>query len=371
MTMITGWTDDHEELRAVVRRFLSEKSSTEKARELAIAGAVGDQAVWRQMAEQMDLQGLVIPEEFGGAGMGAVELGVVLEEMGRALYVGPYFSTVALAVQTLTAVGDRAAQARWLPRIAAGELTATVAIADDAPSFDLTAVTATATASSDGWSVSGAKAFVIDGMTADLILVAARTDGDLGLFALAGDAAGLHREAVPTVDETRALARVELDAVPAVRVGDDATQTLARAGDLAAAALAAEQIGGAAAALDMAVDYAKMRVQFERPIGSFQAIKHRCADLKVQIESGRSAAFFAAALLDDGDPEAAIAASTAQAWCSAAYTKASKENIQFHGGIGYTWECDAHLYLRRATVSDIVLGAPRAHRARIAELVEM
>jgi alkylation response protein AidB-like acyl-CoA dehydrogenase len=164
---------------------------------------------------------------------------------------------------------------------------------------------------------------------------------------------------------------VVLDQAVATRIGGDATATLARAADLAAAGLAAEQIGGAAAALEMAVEYSKIRIQFDRPIGSFQAIKHRCADLLIAVESGRSAAFFAAVLLADEDAEGPVAASVAQAWCSDTYSRASRENIQIHGGIGYTWECDAHLYLRRATASDVVLGAPSAHRARIADLVGM
>ncbi|WP_197517879.1 acyl-CoA dehydrogenase family protein [Mycobacterium sp. E796] len=373
--MISGWTEEHDELRAVLRRFLADKAPLSAAHAAAEGDATGDAAVWAQMAHQMGLQGLVVPELYGGSGGGPVELGVVMEEMGRALYVGPFYSTVALAAQTLVCIDDEVARRRWLPEIAAGTLTATVAVADDALTFD-TATVATTAAESDvvdgaAWTVTGVKEFVVDGATADLILVAARVGEQMGLFAVAGDAPGLQRDPVPTIDFTRAVARVSLDGAAAVRVGGDVTEVLSRAGDLATAALAAEQIGGAGAALDMAVEYAKMRVQFDRPIGTFQAIKHRCADLLVAVESGRSAAFFAAALLAENDPDGALAASVAKAWCSAAYTKASKENIQFHGGIGYTWECDAHLYLRRATASDVNLGAPAVHRRRIAELVEM
>lgn len=373
--MISGWTEEHDELREVVRRFLADKSSSEAVRAQADAGAAGDLAVWRQMAEQLGLQGLAIPEEYGGAGMGPVELGVVLEEMGRALYVGPYFSTVALAAQTLTSCDDPAAREAWLPGIADGSVTATVAVADDAFTFATDSVVTTATEtpgeSAPDWTLTGTKAFVVDGATADLVLVAARVGAEIGLFAVEGDARGLTREPLPTVDVTRAVVRLELDQVAATRIAGDARAVLARAGDLAAAALAAEQVGGAAAALEMAVEYAKIRVQFDRPIGSFQAIKHRCADLLLAVESGRSAAFFAAALLAEEDAEGPVAASVAQAWCSDAYSQASRENIQIHGGIGYTWECDAHLYLRRATASDVLLGAPAAHRARIADLVGM
>jgi alkylation response protein AidB-like acyl-CoA dehydrogenase len=367
--MISGWTEEHDELRDVVRRFLADRSSSEAVRAQAEAGAAGDPAVWRQLAEQLGLTGLAIPEEHGGAGMGPVELGVVLEEMGRTLYVGPYLSTVALAGQTLTAAGE--AGAPWLPGIADGSLTATVAVSDRALSFDTSDVAVGAVEASEGWTLTGTKAYVVDGATAGLILIAAKAGDELALFAVEGDAAGVTRTPVPTVDITRAVARVELDAAPAVRLDCDAEAVLARASDLAAAALAAEQVGGASAALEMAVEYAKMRVQFGRPIGSFQAIKHQCADLLLQVESGRNAAFFAAALLAEGDDEGPVAASVAQAWCSTAYTRTSKQNIQIHGGIGYTWEHDSHLHLRRATASDVLLGAPRAHRSRIADLVGM
>ncbi len=369
--MISGWTEEHDELREVARRFLADKSSSEAVRAQAELGATGDTAVWRQMAEQLGLQGLVVPEQYGGAGMGPVELGVVLEEMGRTLYVGPFFSTVALAAQTLTSCSDESTRERWLPGIADGSITATVAIADDAFTFDTSAVSTTATPVGATWTLNGTKQFVVDGATADLVLVAARAGDEIGLFAVEGPATGLTREPLPTVDITRAVARLDLVDVAATRIEGDAGEILARAGDLAAAALAAEQVGGAAAALEMAVEYAKIRVQFDRPIGSFQAIKHRCADLLLEVESGRSAAFFAAALLADDDSEGPVAASVAQAWCSAAYSRASRENIQIHGGIGYTWECDAHLHLRRATASDVLLGAPAAHRARIADLVGM
>jgi alkylation response protein AidB-like acyl-CoA dehydrogenase len=373
--MISGWTEEHDELREVARRFLTDKSSSEAVRAQIDNAAAGDVAVWRQLAEQLGLPGLAIPEEYGGAGMGPVELGVVLEEMGRALYVGPFFSTVALAAQTLTSCTDDDARARWLPGIADGSVTATVAIADDAFTFDTSALVTTATEvrgeSGPVWTLTGTKAFVLDGATADLVLVAARVGDEVGLFAVEGSALGLTREPLATVDLTRAVARLELDRVAATRIAGDIGAVLGRAGDLAAAALSAEQVGGAAAALEMAVEYAKIRVQFDRPIGSFQAIKHRCADLLLAVESGRSAAFFAAALLADDDPEGPVAASVAQAWCSSAYSRASRENIQIHGGIGYTWECDAHLHLRRATASDVLLGAPAAHRARIADLLGM
>jgi alkylation response protein AidB-like acyl-CoA dehydrogenase len=366
--MISGWTEEHEELRDVVRRFLGDKSSSEQVRRLIDEGRHRDDQVWDQMASQLGLHGVAIAEEYGGAGLGSVELNVVMEEMGRCLLVAPFFSTVILAGQLLSACDDESARARWLPLIADGTLTATVAVADATGSMDADAVTSTAIRASEGWEVSGTKMFVVDGTTADLVLVAARVDDEVALFAVEAGAAGLDRQSLPQLDLTRPLARIELKGARATRIEGDAVATLDRVGDLVLSALAAEQIGGASAALDMAVEYAKIRVQFGRPIGSFQAIKHRCADLLVEVESGRSAAFFAAAMLEEGDPEAALAASLAKAWCSTAYTHAAKENIQIHGGIGYTWEHDAHLHLRRAKASDLLFGSPRQHRARVADL---
>ncbi|WGL54031.1 acyl-CoA/acyl-ACP dehydrogenase [Nocardioides sp. BP30] len=367
--MISGPTQEHEELRELTRRFLADKSSLAQVRQLAEAGATRDDAVWAQMAEQLMLQGIAIPEEYGGAGFGPVELGVVLEEMGRALVVAPYFSTVALAGQTLTACRDEQARSAWLPGIAAGALTATLAVADRTGEIDPAGVETTATRAEDGWRLAGTKRFVIDGATADLIIVAATVDDDLALFTVEGDAAGLRRELLATVDATRQLATVTFEDAPAVRIEDDAEAVLARVADLSAAALAAEQAGGAAAALEMAVEYARIRVQFGRPIGSFQAIKHRCADLLLEVESARNAAFAAASLLAQDDAEGPVAAALAAAWCATAYTHAAKENIQFHGGIGFTWEHDAHFFLKRAKTSELLLGTPARHRARVADLV--
>lgn len=370
--MITGLTEEHDELRSVVRRFLADRSDSDSVRTAIDGGGLGDPAVWRQMAEQLGLQGLVVPEEHGGAGMGPVELGIVLEELGRALYVGPFLSTVGFAAQALVASGDASAQARWLPAIADGSLTATMAALDADPS-GLDAVATVAHRDGEDWLITGQERFVVDGAAADLIVVAAVVDGVLGMFAVdstAGEPAGLSRVVDANLDLTRPMATLTFQDVPAIRVGGDARQAWARTGDVARAALAAEQVGGATRVLEMAVSYAKEREQFGRPIGSFQAIKHRCADLMVEVESARSAAFYAAALLAAEDAEGPIAASVAQAWCSTAYTDAAKQNIQIHGGIGFTWEHDAHLHLRRAKVSEMFLGTPRAHRSRVADLVE-
>ena len=368
--MSQSLSDEHDQLRTGLRRFLSEKAGSSEVRRLMATDEGNDPALWTQMSGQLGLQGLPIPEQHGGAGYGPVELGIVLEELGRALLPSPFFATVALAAQALMASDDEAAQARYLPGIADGTTTATLVVGGADGGWNLQRVTTRAELTGDGWTVTGGASFVVDGHTADLLLVVARTHDGLGLFAVAGADSRVARTKLDVLDQTRPLARVELDAAPGLRIGPagDGAAFLQRALDLAVVALAAEQVGGAQRCLEMAVEYAKVRVQFGRPIGSFQAIKHKCADMLLDIESARSAASHASSVA--GDPEElAIAAALAGAYCSTAYTRVSKENIQIHGGIGYTWEHDAHLYLKRAKSSELLFGAPPEHRVRLAELV--
>jgi alkylation response protein AidB-like acyl-CoA dehydrogenase len=361
-------SEEQDQLRASVRRFLAEKSPTSEVRRVMQTPEGYDPAVWKQLAGELGLLGLAIPEEFGGAGYGPAELAVVCEELGAALFVGPYFSTVALAAQALVASGDHTAQGRWLPQIADGSLTATLAYAGDSGSWGLNSASTLATRSGDGWTLSGTTMFVVDGLSAELILVVARTPDGLGLFAVTGTEPGLSREALDPLDPTRRLARLVFNGVAADQVGRDGA-FLSHALDLALVALAAEQIGGAQRCLDMAVEYAKTRVQFGRPIGSFQAIKHKCAEMLLQVESGRSALLYAASIASAADRESAISAALVKAYCSEAFIHAAKENIQIHGGIGFTWEHDAHLYLKRAKSSELLFGGPDEFRARLADLV--
>jgi len=368
--MTFGYSAEHDELRQVVRRFLREKSPSREVRRLMESDDNRDDAVWAQMAGQLGLQGIAVPEQYGGAGYGPVELGIVLEEMGRVLLVAPYFSTVALAGQALAASGDESAKQRWLPLIADGSLTATLAVAEETGCWDLGDVAATAEAAGDGWVVNGSKFFVVDGHSADLLLVVARAAGGLGVFGIEGDAAGVERRKLDTLDLTRDLASVVLRDAPAVRVGAgrDTEAWLSVVSDLVLAAMAAEQAGGAARCLELSVDYAKVREQFGRPIGSFQAIKHKCATMLLEVECGRSAASRACVAAAVQEPEASVAAALAYVYCSQAFTHGAKECIQIHGGIGYTWEHDAHLYLRRAKSSELLFGPPSAQRSRLAEL---
>jgi alkylation response protein AidB-like acyl-CoA dehydrogenase len=366
-----AFSEEQEELRKSVRRFLEDKSPETEVRRLMETTEGYDPAVWSQMAQQLGLQGLAIPEEFGGSGFTYVELIVVLEEMGRALLCAPYFSTVALAANALLSSGDDSAKKEYLPGIASGDTIATLALTEPAGKWDEAGITLEATGSGDAWSLTGTKSFVIDGHTADLILVAARTPAGVSLFALPGDAPGLTRTPLATMDQTRKQAKLEFAGTPARLVGTDGAgwATLSKTLDLAAVALAAEQVGGAQKVLEMSVEYAKVRVQFGRPIGSFQAIKHKCADMLLEVESAKSAAYYAGWAAAEDSDELPVVASLAKAYCSDAYFHATAENIQIHGGIGFTWEHPAHLYFKRAKSSELYLGDPTYHRELLAQRI--
>lgn len=349
-----SFTPEQQELRTGARRFLGNYSASNDTRR-AMESAVGfDDAVWTRVSTELGWPALIIPEEYDGFGFGPVELAALVEEMGRALFCGPYFSSVCLAANALLAGGTDAHKQAHLPGIAAGETRATVALIDASPT----------TATVDGGEVvlSGRKTCVVDGHIADLILVAV---GD-NLFIVPATTPGVTATATPTMDATRKLADVTLDGarVPATdTLGDCVERTL----NLARVALAAEQVGGAEACMDMAVEYARVRTQFDRPIGSFQAIKHKCADMLTRVETARSAVYYAAWAASVGDPELPLLAPMAAAYCSDAYFFCASENIQIHGGIGFTWEHDAHLYFKRARSSEQLLGSPAHHRELVAQ----
>src|SRR5215472_8549505 len=362
-------SEEQEELRSSVRRFCESRSPSAEVRRLMATREGYSPPVWEQMAGQLGLQGLAIPERHGGAGFGCVEQAIVLEEMGRVLLCAPYFATVAMAANALLTSGDEAACAAHLPSVASGATIATLALAEDTGRWDEEGVTLTAERSAQGWTLDGHKSFVVDGAVASLVLVVARTWSGISLFAVAGDAQGLSRTPLPTLDQTRKLARLEFARTPAQLVGADggAWPGIARTLDLAAIALAAEQVGGAQRCLDMSVEYAKVRYQFGRPIGSFQVIKHRCADLLLEVESARAAAQYAAWAAAEESAEVPVAASLAKSTCSDAYFRAAADNIQIHGGIGFTWEHDAHLYFKRAKSSQLFLGDAAYHREHLAQ----
>ncbi|MCW2917384.1 MAG: acyl-CoA dehydrogenase domain protein [Actinomycetia bacterium] len=362
-------TEEQRELRTALRRFFADKSPSTVVRRLMETPEGYDPAVWTQMGDQLGLQGLAIPEEYGGSGFGFRELVIVLEEMGRVLLCAPYLSSVVLAAGALLNSGDENAKKNLLPGLAAGTTIGTLAFTEEDGRWEADGIGMRARPDGGAWVLDGTKAFVLDGHVADLVLVVARTDAGLSLFAVAGDAAGLNRTGLPTLDQTRKLATLEFAGVPARLIGTQgaAGGVLATTLDQAAVALAAEQLGGAQRVLEMSVDYAKVRHQFGRPIGSFQAIKHKCADMLIRVESSRSAVLYAAATIDTDPSQLPTVASLAKAYCSDAYFDAAAENIQIHGGIGFTWEHDAHLYFKRATSARLFLGDPAHHREQLAQ----
>ncbi len=366
-----AFTEEQDELRKTVRAFLDSKSPETAVREQMETETGFDPAVWSQMGEQMGLQGLAIPEEFGGSGYTFTELGIVLEEMGRALLCAPYFSTVVLAANTLLQSGDDAAKNEFLPGIASGETIATLAFTEPSGKWDEAGITMEATGSGSDWKLNGTKMFVIDGNTASLIIVAARTGSGVSLFTVAGDAAGLTRTNLSTMDQTRKQSKLEFSDTPAKLLGTEGGgwDVLSTVLDLAAVGLSAEEVGGAQKVLEMAVEYAKVRVQFGRPIGSFQAIKHKCADMLLEVESAKSAAYYGMWCASEMNDELPSVASLAKAYCSEAYFHAAAENIQIHGGIGFTWEHPAHLYFKRAKSSELLFGDPTYHRELLAQRI--
>ena len=362
-----AFDDEHEALRSTMRKFLADYSPEAEVRRLMETSEGYNPDVWQQLAGQLGLLGLIVPEQYGGSGFGFLELVVVLEEMGRSLLCAPFFSTVAMATTLLLALDDETARQDLLPRIAGGTCVATVALAEEAGSWNPADVAMTAAGDDAGWLLSGEKFYVVDGHVADVLLVVARAQAGTSVFAVDRGAAGLVADLSSTMDKTRKLARLTFTDTPARLIGsaggaDGAVRAML---DLAAIALAAEQVGGAQRVLEIAVGYAKIREQFGRPIGSFQAIKHKCANMLLEIEAAKSAAYYAGWAAAEDDAELAVHASIAKAYCSDAYVHAAAENIQIHGGIGFTWEHPAHLYFKRAKSSALLLGSPSYHRERL------
>jgi alkylation response protein AidB-like acyl-CoA dehydrogenase len=294
---------------------------------------------------------------------------VLFEELGRSLFPAPFLSTLGLAMPLITELGNDEQKKQLLGAISSGEKTVAVAFTEPAGDWDPTEVETSASSAGTDWVIDGRKSFVIDGASADEILVSAQIGSEIGVFLLPGDGEGVTRRALQTLDQTRKLAEVSFSQARASRVGGDATAALSRMRDKAIVLLAAEQVGGAQKCLEMAVDYAKSRHQFGRPIGSFQAIKHKCADMLVQVESAKSAAYYAGWAASEDNEELPIVAPLAKSYCSEAYFFCASENIQIHGGIGFTWEHDAHLYFKRAKSSQLLFGDPAYHRGRLGDLL--
>lgn len=363
--------------------FLAAASDSAAVR-AAMASPQGfDGELWRQIAEELCWPGLMIPEQYGGVGLGFVEQAILLEQMGRHLLCSPFFASACLATPALLLGESEALRARWLPELAAGSLTATLAYRENRNGWHA-AEQPRASRDGDGWRLDGIYEAVLDGASAGLLIVTTRDDaGALRLFAAPAEQAGIRRQALPTLDQTRRRARIELDGVAVAAEqclhGDNEGEALLdKVLQIAAIGLACEQTGAAQRALDLTLAYIGERKQFGRTIASFQAIKHRCADLMLAIECARSASYYAAcvareALLEDGDAhlagQLAEACAIAQSQASETFMHCAAESIQLHGGVGFTWEYDPHLYFKRARASEQLLGTPSWHRERLATLI--
>ena len=374
--MTFALTEEQHQLQQLVRKFCEAKSPIAEVRRLMETEEGFDPAVWAQLGSELGLQSVAIPEQFGGAGFSLVELCLVMEEMGRALLCAPFLSSIALGANAILTGGTDEQREGLLPGIASGDVRAALAFAEDTKVWAPYDVSTEAIADGADYRLRGTKTCVVDGHTADVIVVSARRPDTaaVSLFTVdTSNAQGLQRTPLPTLDQTRKLAELEFEETPAQLLGntdDDGVATLQRTLQLASVCVAAEQLGGAAHCLDASVEYAKMRTQFGRPIGSFQAIKHRCADMLVDVESARSAAYYAmAAVVDDTD--VALGSSLAYAHCSEVFSRAASAMVQIHGGVGYTWEHDTHLYLKRAKASEALLGGIGCHQDVVADSMNL
>lgn len=379
-----AFTEEQLMIRNTAESFLADVSNSEAVRAAMATEAGFDAAIWQRICSELYFQAITIPEDFGGMGLGYVELVAVLEQMGRRLLCSPFFSTVCLASNALLVAGSAEQKSQFLPQFLEGA-TGTLAYTSDNGRWDADAITATAKKAGEKFRLNGSYRYVIDGHTADILVLAARQQGSSGsdgisMFALPADTAGIKRSWLPTMDQTRKQAEIILQdvCVPATALMGNEGQgwsALEKVIQLATIAIAAEQLGGAQQVLDMSVDYTKERVQFNRPVASFQAVKHKAADMMLKAEVARSAVYYAACIADEalGDGalagELAEAASVAKAYCSDAYFQNAGDAIQLHGGVGFTWEYDVHLYFKRAKSSEIYFGNGTYHREKVARLL--
>ncbi len=373
-----AFSEEQEMLRGSAREFLAKESSPKVVRKLMESGSGYDPALWKKIAD-LGWTALGIPGEYGGVGT-FLDLVVVLEEAGRALMPGPFFSTMGLAVPVLIESGSEAQKKEVLSAIAQGSARATLAFTEPSGRWDASAVTLAARPSGGGWQLDGVKLFVPDAETADYMVVVARTRGEgedgITLFLVKGRPKGVTVKPLETLDMTRRWSEVHfenvrLDGDALMGAADKAWPQLKRALEWATAALCAEMIGGVQKVLETSTEYAKTRHQFGKPIGIYQAVSHKLADMLVLSESGRSASYYAAWTVDADAPDRALASSMAKAYVSDAYRKAAGDGIQVHGGIGFTWEHDMHLYFKRAKSSEVTLGDATYHRELVAQALDL
>jgi alkylation response protein AidB-like acyl-CoA dehydrogenase len=368
MTNVPGaFTDEQRELRSLAKRFLEENSGSAQVRSLMETPNGFDETLWKQMAE-LGWMGIAIPEEHGGAGYTATELALLLEEMGRALLVAPFLSSVVFGATAIMNAASDEQKKQILPGIADGTIRPTLAYTEPSGRWDEDGVTLQAEAGDEGHRLNGTKMYVLDGHTATHLIVVGRVDEELAFFWVDGDSEGITKTPLVTLDMTRKQSKLDFSNTPATKLDgtSDSSAALARTLQLGLVGMAAEMAGGAQWCLDTATEFAKSRIQFGRPIGSFQGVKHRCAEMLIQAEMAKSAACYAAWAAAEDETELPIAASLAKAYCGEAFFNTAAGAIQVLGGIGFTWEHDAHLYLRRAKSSEIYLGDADFHRDLVA-----
>lgn len=366
-----GFSEEQELLRQSAVDFLSKECPITYTRQMMEDERGYSEELWKKMAD-LGWMGLIYPESCGGSGLNMVDLVVILEEMGKAASPGPFFSTVCLGGLAILEAGNSEQKQRYLPGIVAGTTKATLAILEEDARWDEAGIKLQARRGKKGYSLSGVKLFVPDAHVADLIVCAVRTSDGPALLVVDRQQAGVIVTPLKTMDQTRKLCEVRfdkarVDAAAVLGTPGKGWDALNRILDRSKVALCAEMCGGAQKVLDMTVEYAKMREQFGRPIGSFQAIQHKCANMLVQVESAKSATYYAAWAVANDAPEAALAAAMAKAYCSDAYRQVTAESIQVHGGIGFTWEHDIHLYFKRAKGSEVTFGDATWNRELVAQ----
>ena len=375
-----GFSEEQEMLRQSARDFLAKESPMTYVRRMMEDERGFTDEQWRKMAE-LGWMGLILPEEYGGSGLDFVDMVVVLEEMGRVVLPGPFFSTVVVAGVAIAEGGSTAQKKELLPKLAAGGLRATLAQLEPSARWDADGIGLEAKPAGSAYKLSGTKLFVPDAHIADLLIVAGRAPGSKGaegvsLFLVDARAPGVKTTLLKTMDQTRKLCEVVLQdvSVPAERLLGQPGKgwaLLERVVDRGKVGLCAEMCGGAQKVLEMSVEYAKVREQFGRPIGSFQAIQHKCANMLVEVESSKSATYYAAWAVANDVPEAPLAAAMAKAYVSDAYRHTAGEGIQIHGGIGFTWEHDMHIYFKRAKSSEVTFGDATWNRELVAQLINL
>ena len=364
-----SFSEEQEEFRSFLRRFLEEKSPTTEVRRLMATDAGWEKEQWRKVNTELGLTAIAIPEEYGGQGFGLSEQCIVLEEMGRSLLCAPYFSSAVLTANAILYGASEEYKKKYLSEIASGDLTASLAFTEETGAWDISSMSMCAEKTENTYRLTGVKSFVLDGHMSDLIIVLAKVNDNSGsqrlaLFSVDSTATGLTKNLLNSTDQTRKLAKLMFTDVEATCISseDDVTEAMQKTFLKSCIGLSNEMVGGAERLREDTLEYVKMRMQFGRSIASFQVTKHKATDMLADVELAKSAAYYAAAAFDDGESDIAATASIAKASASEAYMQTAINAVQMHGGIGFTWDNDTHLWFKRAKSSEVFLGTADFHR---------